>query len=284
MKIGFIGFGNLGTAIAKRLLSQNFEIIGWNRTKEKMFSLPVVYARTPLDVVNQTDIIVLNLFDSKAVENVLTGEDGLLRATLHNKLIIDTSTNHYESVKGFHLMIKEKGGSYLEAPVLGSVNPAIQGMLTVLVSGDKSASDRASVVLNAIGKTIYYLGEPGLATKMKLVNNLVLGSFMATLAEAIVLGEAAGISKEKVIEILLVGAGNSGVLNAKKEKLLNEDFSPHFSIAAIKKDIGYLMELKADDGRQSLMGDAVNRMLDLAISNGNNDSDFSSLYATLKKK
>ena len=119
MKIGFIGFGSLGMAIAKRLLSQNFEIIGWNRTKEKILSLPITHAGTPSEVVNQTDIVVLNLFGSKAVENVLTGAGGLFTADLKNKLIIDTTTNHFEQVLIFHSLIAEKGGSYLEAPVLG---------------------------------------------------------------------------------------------------------------------------------------------------------------------
>jgi 3-hydroxyisobutyrate dehydrogenase len=284
MKIGFIGFGSLGTAIVKNLLSKNYEIVGWNRTKEKLFTLPIEQAATPREVIQNTDIVILNLFDSVAVDEVLNGSNGLLPAEINGKIIIDTTTNHFEEVLKFHSLMESKGGSYLEAPVLGSVVPASQGMLTILVSGKKEAYDRANSILNSIGKTIYFLEEPGLATKMKLVNNLVLGSFMATIAEAVVLGESVGIEKEKVLEILSNGAGNSGVLNAKKEKILREDFAPHFSIAAIKKDIVYLMELKDDVGLQSLLGDAVNRMLDLAISNGFKDSDISSLYATLKRE
>lgn len=284
MKIGFIGFGSLGKAIVKNLLSKNYEIVGWNRTKEKLFALPIAQVATPREVIQSTDVVILNLFDSIAVDEVLNGSNGLLSSEIKGKIIIDTTTNHFAKVLKFHSLVKSKGGSYLEAPVLGSVVPASQGMLTILVSGEKEAYDRINSILNSIGKTIYFLEEPGLATKMKLVNNLVLGSFMATLAEAVVFGEAVGINKEKVLEILSNGAGNSGVLNAKKEKLLKEDFAPHFSIAAIKKDIGYLMELKDDVRLQSSLGDAVNQVLERAISNGFKDSDISSLYASVKRK
>lgn len=88
--------------------------------------------------------------------------------------------------------------------------PASQGALTVLVSGDKSAYDNVLPYLQMIGRSIFYLGKPGLATKMKLVNNLVRGSFMATIAEAVVFGEKVGINKATVIDILAAGAGNSG--------------------------------------------------------------------------
>ena len=88
-----------------------------------------------------------------------------------------------------------------------------------------------------MGFSLFYLGEPALATKMKLVNNLVLGSFMATCAEAVSLGEAAGIGRSEMIDILLSAAGNSMVLAAKKGKFKNEDFSAHFSSAFICKDL-----------------------------------------------
>ncbi len=120
--------------------------------------------------------------------------------------------------------------TYLECPVLGSVVPASQGKLTVLVSGDEQAYASVKPLLSQIGSSLFYLKEPGLATKMKLVNNLVLGSFMATCAEAVALGEAVGISRDEVIDILLSGAGNSMILAAKKDKLKNAEFSRIFRL------------------------------------------------------
>lgn len=141
------------------------------------------------------------------------------------------------------MQIKAKGGRYVEAPVLGSTVPASLGNLTVLVSEIQSGYEEALPYLQLIGKNIFYLGSPGWATKMKLVNNLLLGNFMASIAEALVFGEEIGLEKEKVLDILAAGAGNSGVLNAKREKLLQEDFSAQFSSALIYKDLHYMQDL-----------------------------------------
>ncbi len=110
----------------------------------------------------------------------------------------------------------------------------------MLVSSDQPAYERALPYLQKIGKDIFYLEKPGTSTKMKLVNNLLLGTFMAAIAEALVFGEEIGAEKGKVLDILASGAGNSGVLNAKREKLLKDDFSTQFSSALIYKDLHYL--------------------------------------------
>ena len=246
MKAGFIGLGHLGKTIAKRLISEGVELIVWNRTIEKARDLNAEVAESPAALISDVSVVFINLFDSKAVGAILEGDNGILKGDFRGKIIIDTTTNHYESVLRFHELVKSHGGQYLESTILGSVVPASQGALTVLVSGDKSAYDKVMPYLQKIGKSIFYLGEPGLATRMKLVNNLVLGSFMATIAEAVIFGEAIGIDKGKVIEILAAGAANSGVLNAKRDKLLKEDFSPQFSSSLIYKDLEYLQELSFD--------------------------------------
>ncbi|MCX7965063.1 MAG: NAD(P)-dependent oxidoreductase, partial [Syntrophorhabdaceae bacterium] len=231
MKIGFIGLGYLGKTMVKRLFSEGVDVIVWNRTIKKALDLGVEVAESARQLTEKTDMIFLNLFDSNAVHSVLCGENGILTADIKGKIVVDTTTNHYEDVLEFHRLVKEKGGSYLESPVLGSVIPASQGNLVILVSGDKVSYERALPFLEKLGKTIFYLEKETLATKMKLVNNLILGTFMAVISEAVVLGEAVGVDKKMVLDILASGAGNSGVMNAKKEKLLKEDFSTHFSSA-----------------------------------------------------
>ncbi|MCL5422054.1 MAG: NAD(P)-dependent oxidoreductase, partial [Nitrospirae bacterium] len=229
MKAGFIGLGHLGKAMARRLISEGIELVVWNRTREKASDLGVKIADNPASLISEVEILFMNLFDSAAVEAVIAGKEGILKGECKGKIIIDTTTNHFELVMLFHEILRKHAASYLESPVLGSVVPASQGTLTVLVSGEKIAFDRALPYIEKIGKNSFFLGEPTLATKMKLINNLALGSFMATLAEAVVFGEKAGIEKAKVLDILAAGAGNSAVLNAKREKLTKEDFSTHFT-------------------------------------------------------
>lgn len=283
MKAGFIGFGQLGKAMARRLIAEGVDLITWNRTPEKMIDLGTETVEDPADLPAMAEVIFLSLFDSEAVETVLDGPDGLLRGDCAGRIIVDTTTNHFAKVDRFYKMLRERGGTYMEAPVLGSVVPAGQGVLTILVGGDKSAAEKIMPLLEKLARTVFYFEEEGQATKMKLVNNLVLGSFMASLSEAVLLGERIGIPRIKVLDILSSGAGNSSVLSAKKEKLAKEDFSPHFSVGLICKDLRYLEDLGKILNERLYTCDAAKELFSLAASRGADGEDFSVLYRVLKE-
>jgi 3-hydroxyisobutyrate dehydrogenase len=283
MNVGFIGLGHLGHTIAQHLAEQGIALTVWNRTVQKTEDLKVQVARSPADLIGCVDVVILNLFDSDAVASVLAGKDGLFSGSCKGKIIIDTTTNHFGRVVEFHSLVRKHDATYLECPVLGSVVPASQGKLTVLVSGDEKAYVSVKPLLSLIGSTLFYLKEPALATKMKLVNNLVLGSFMATCAEAVALGEAVGISRNEVIDILLSGAGNSMILAAKKDKLKNTEFSPHFSSALIYKDLHYLQDLCRTLNKPLFTGSTVKELYALTRSKGVDNRDFSAIYEIFKE-
>ena len=283
MQIGFLGLGHLGKAIAGRLIDCQHSLTVWNRSADKAAGLKAAIAGTPAEAVAKADIVHLCLFDSAAVQQVFTMDKGLLAADLKGKIIIDHTTNHFREVLAFHEMCAQAGAIYLEAPVLGSVVPATQGALTVLVSGKKEGFDQAQPVLAQVGKHLFHLEAPGLATKMKLINNLTLGSFMAALAEATAFGEEAGIDKATVLEILNVGGGQSLVLNAKKAKLLAEDFSPHFSNGLIYKDLHCLQDLAYEQKKPLFTGAVTKELFARAIAEGMDGLDFSSVYKLFKR-
>jgi len=282
MKIGFIGLGNLGRAMVGRLVSQGFRLYVWNRTKSKANGLDVSFQKSPAEVVKNSDIILLNLFDSKAVKDVLENTDGLLSTDLTGKVIIDTTTNNHRDVLTFYKAISKKGGSYIEAPVLGSVVPASKGQLTILVSGDKYAFEKVKLVLEILGSKIFFLEKPGLATKMKLINNLLLGVFMVGISESLLMAEKSGISLDSAIEILMSGAGNSMVLSAKKDKILNDNYSPHFSNALIYKDLHYLQDLAFEMKQPLFTASVVKELYAMAYLKGCADLDFSYIFKILK--
>jgi len=286
MKAGFIGLGHLGRAMAGRLVSQGVDLILWNRTTKKAADFAREHgcrvAETPATLAVDSSVIILNLFDSSAVKSVLAGPGGLLEGDLSGRLLIDTTTNHFRDVIEFHRLVSSRGGLYLEAPVLGSVVPASRGELTVLASGVEHAFEMALPYLQNLATNIFYLQEEGLASRMKLVNNLVLGSFMATIAEAVAFGEAAGLDRDRVLEILASGAGNSGVLNAKREKLACQDFSPHFQSSLIYKDMHYLQDLAYELKRPLFMGSAVKELYGMTYARGEEMLDFSAIYTVLK--
>ncbi|MDD3732713.1 MAG: NAD(P)-dependent oxidoreductase [candidate division Zixibacteria bacterium] len=282
MKTGFIGMGTLGRVMAERLISEGASLIVWNRTLEKTRGLKATTAETPASLITSSEIVFLNLFDSVAVREVLTGKNGLLAGDCTNKIIIDTTTNHYDAVPAFYEACQNAGAAYLEAPVLGSVVPASKGALTILVSGQEDAYLKARPYLEKLGQHIFFLEKPTLVTKMKLVNNLLLGTFMTSLAEAVVLGEKIGLERGKVLEILAVGAGNSGILNAKKQKLLDEDFSPHFAAATIYKDLNCLEDLARSLKHPLVTGTAAREIFALTTENKTEHLDFSVVYKILK--
>ena len=282
MSIGFIGLGNLGSAIATRLTDVGEKPIVYNRDKNKIKDLGYEIVSTPKELLLKCDTIFMCLFDSAAVNNILSMHDGLLCEELKGKTIIDLTTNHYDDVLKFHEAVNQVGGNYLENPVFGSVAPALKGELTVVSSGKKEVFEKVKPILEKIAKEIFYLDKPASATKMKLINNLCLGSFMTTIAECTALAESCEIEKSKALEILGVGGGQSLVLKAKTQKLIDEDFSAQFSNNAITKDLHLLQNL-AYSLNQPLYSAAIPKELFSKMKMmGKGDDDFSSIYQLFK--
>lgn len=281
--IGVLGLGNLGRAIAERLAAQGHPLVAWNRTASKAAGLAATLVATPADVARGADFLHLNVRDSAAARRILLADDGVLAAARPGTLLIDTTTHHFRDVLELRAACIAKGVAYVEAPVAGSVVPARNGALTVYVSADDAAFERARPVLGELAQTIVRFPEPGQATRMKLVNNLVLGGLMALLGEAVALGEAAGLDRALLLEGLEAGAGNTGVLKAKRVKLLTGDWSPHFSCDVLHKDLGYLAELAADAGRGSPLGAATRELFAKAIEQGHALEDFSAVTEVLRR-
>jgi len=282
--IGYVGLGNLGRAMAGRLEATGESLMVWNRTPDRSGGLKAMIAPSPAELMTASESVFMCLFDSDAVHQVLTGTQGLLAGECRGKLIIDTTTNDFRRVERFHEDCARAGARYLEAPVLGSVVPASQGKLTVVVSGEESSYHAGRPLLEKIGQQIFYFGAPGRATRMKLINNLVLGSFMATLAEAVAAAEAAGLDKSVVLDVLAAGAGNSLVLSAKRGKMIDNDFAPHFSVGAIHKDLALMIALAWETGSRADMAAASERLFATASAHGLGDRDFSVIYEVLKAK
>lgn len=280
MEIGFIGFGYLGKAIIERLISQKVKVEIWNRSLEKIEKEYKV-VKHPKELAQKFEFIGLCLSDSSAVREVLTSEN-LLKGSVKGKTIIDFTTNSYPEVIEFYEVLKKEGANYLESPVIGSIVPAKEGKLILLVSGEKEIFERAKPFLEKISQKIFYFSSPGKATQAKLINNYVFACFLTTLSSAIVLGEKAGFSKEQILEILASGAGNSTVLNAKKEKLIKEDFSTHFSVKNMIKDLFYFDKLLKEIKGISFEADLAKEIFKLAQIKGYQEKDVSVIYQIFK--
>ena len=283
MKIGFVGLGHLGKEIAKRLISQGIELVVWNRTKEKAVELGVPVADSPAELIKQVDRVFLIVFDSQASEEVIFGKNGLVEGDINGKTIVDMTTNHYTYAERAYHELKNLGAYYLDAPVLGSVAPAQKGQLVMLVGGDKVKYEENLPIFQKFCRSVYYVGSAGNGSKLKLINNMVLGGIMEVLAEAIAIGELAGFDKELLISILSEGAGKSYILDVKKQKLLDEDFSTHFSVDLIYKDLHYAQDLLRDVKAFSFALQNVKEAYGKARSMGLGELDFSAVYKIFKR-
>ena len=280
--VGFIGLGTLGRAVAERLAGAGHRLLLWNRTPGKAEGLGDT-ASGPAEVVTRARTVFLCLRDSEAVWAVTSGSSGIFAGDTQGRTIIDLSTNHVDLACVLHGLAAKGRAAYLEAPVLGSVVPASRGELTVLVSGEEAALAAARPLLEVVGSRIFFLGAPGLATKMKLANNLVLATVLAGLADAAGLAEAAGIPRERALEILGAGAGSGAVLASKRDKVLRDDYAPHFSAAVLHKDLHYAQDLARTLRRPLFTAAVVKELYALAFTRGLEERDVSVIFPILRE-
>jgi len=282
LRAGLIGLGRMGKAIAARLKGQGVELHAWNRSLTKARELDVLVSDTPASLISKADHIILSLYDSAAVREVLTMRHGVLSADLKGKTIIDTTTNHWNDVLSFHSILTERGANYLEAPILGSVVPAMTGCLTMLVSGEEPPYKAALPIIEQLCSDIFFLKEPGLATRMKLLNNLLLGSVMASIAEAVSLSEKAGLDRAAALDIFSKGAGASAVLDAKREKVLKDDYGAHFKCSLMYRDLHNLQDMARTLKTPLFTAGIVKELFALTLSKGWGEEDFSAVFKAVK--
>jgi 3-hydroxyisobutyrate dehydrogenase len=288
-EIAFFGLGNLGRAIVKRMkeIISDADFYVWTQdvSRAELFASEIGAIRIIKPERIQKDIryIFLCLFDSSAVHSILE------KIPKEGKIIVDFTTNHPKKVLEFSEIVEKNKGEYIESPVLGSVIPASQGKLTLLVCGKEKIFDEVKPFLDAISSKIFYFGENfSKASYLKLVNNLVLGEFMMAISEAVAIGEILGFPPEIVLDVLSYGAGKSAILENKKEKLIKKDFTPHFSVSLIRKDLLYLKEIIEEKiGNEEIeeLPFAFNlKKYDEAYRSGFAQLDFSSICEFVKKQ
>ncbi|RMA97168.1 NAD(P)-dependent oxidoreductase [Hydrogenothermus marinus] len=278
-RVGWIGLGHIGLPLVKNLINAGLDVKVWNRTLDKAKKNNLPYTETLEELVNDRDIIITMLYDSDSVLEVYSK---ITKLDIFNKTFIDMTTIKPETVKKIAEMLIQKKANFLEAPVIGSVPLAEKGTLTILVSGDENIYKDLTGIFSVLGKEIIYVGDYTIATSLKLINNMVLASFLTTLTEAFVSAKKLGIDPKLTMKVLENGAGKSAVLEAKKEKLLNEDYSTHFSANLMLKDLNYAIELTNKINTPAVLTSISKELYKAAKAKGLGDSDFSSVLEVFK--
>ena len=246
-KIGWIGLGNMGIPMAQNLEKAGFPLTVYNRSLGKTVSFEngkTAIAKTIGELVHQSDIIFTMITNDAAIEVVYN--EILALENIEGKIFIDMSTISQKLSIATAQKIKSKGADFLDAPVAGSIKPATEGTLIIMVGGEEAVLKDALPYLEKLGKTIKYLGDNGKGIAAKLAINYYLAITYQSLAETVLFAEENGISRADFLGILNESAVGSGASKLKTPLLVNEDYQPQFALDLMLKDILLANENGAD--------------------------------------
>ena len=214
-RVGFLGLGTMGAAMAANLARAGFAVTAWNRSPDRaadLAELGVVRAGSPAEVTAAVDIVVICVSGTPDVEAVAFGPDGIASAARDGQLVIDCSSISPTATRDFAARLAEVGVAWVDAPVSGGSEGAQKATLTIFCGGEASAVERARPVLEAMGRTITHVGASGAGQAVKAVNQVILAGTYLGVAEGIVLAMKAGLDVEQVVGALGGGAAQSWVL------------------------------------------------------------------------
>ncbi|KAH6894664.1 hypothetical protein B0T10DRAFT_436326, partial [Thelonectria olida] len=229
MRVGFLGLGMMGTPMAMNLC-RKFRLTVWNRSTSKYAPLTQAGVRignSPADVVDQSDVTFVMLFDGPAIDSIFNDD---LKRALRGKTLVNTSSVSVEFSKRLAQRVSEAGGDFIEMPVSGSKVPAEQGRLVGMMAGNAEVAERIRPVVEPITSAAVYCGPIGAGLKTKYAANLYLITMTAGLAESMSLAKAQGLDLESFGEVLNAGQMASSYSKLKIAKMLNQDWSPQAAI------------------------------------------------------
>ncbi|WP_411348367.1 NAD(P)-dependent oxidoreductase [Paenibacillus sp. WLX2291] len=285
--VAWIGTGHMGLPMAQRLQQAGYSLHVYNRTADKAAPLKQAGATlhsSPGAAAAEADTIFIMLTKGDTVQQVLDGEDGILNHVRAGSYIVNMSTISPGEARAFAQSVQQKGAIYLDAPVSGSVAPAQQGQLVILAGGTANAVQHCQPYFDMLGKHTIHFGDVGAGNSAKLSINLMLGITMQGIAEALVIGEHAGLKREQLIEMIGQSAVATPMLNAKKDSLLQEDFPSAFMIRLLSKDLGLLMDEARRDGVDLPLAAAADRTFADATEHGKGELDMAAILLELQER
>jgi 3-hydroxyisobutyrate dehydrogenase-like beta-hydroxyacid dehydrogenase len=286
-RIGFIGVGNMGSRMARRLLDRGYAVTVYNRTATKVEPLRAAGASLadgPTAVAERSDVVLYSLADDTAVREVVLGVQGLLAGARRGMVFVDLSTVLPETSRMIAAAAEAKGITVLDAPVSGSTAQVEQGTLVIFVGGDQAVyTDHAASILETLGHHIY-IGPSGAGAAMKLVTNTLLGLGMEALAEATTLGRKAGLDTRVMLDVLSQTAVVSASQRSKFDNIIRGEYPPAFALRLMFKDFGLILRF-AESLSVTTPAVAAARQMEMIelARNGQRDEDFSVVIRTVQR-
>ena len=285
-KIGIIGTGMLGEAVGLHLLDSKYEVTVYNRTKDKVENLVkhgAVAVESPKDVAGKSDIVITVVKDASAVSDVAFGNNGIIYGKHDDLVVADMSTINPNSAKEISQKFSDSGVSFLEIPVMGGPNVAIDGKLVMMISGNEKTYEKFSDVFDTIAEKTFFLGESGTAHSIKLAMNLQIAMLALSLSEGITLTRKAGFDPEIFLKILNSTYFKTGMSEKKAYKMIKDNFEPTFTLQNLKKDLDTINEAAESFNAELSMSKMASKVYQNAMDAGFSDIDYTGILAYLKK-
>jgi 2-hydroxy-3-oxopropionate reductase len=281
-----IGLGIMGLPMAVNLVNAGFSVTGFNRSQDKTDQLIAAGGKGAGDIaeaVREADVVITMVPDSPDVEAVVSGEDGVFANAKSGALWIDASSIRPDYSVRLAKEASDHGIRPLDAPVSGGEQGAIDGVLSIMVGGNKADFDAAAEVLGAVGKTIVHVGPSGSGQTVKAANQLIVAGNIQLLAEAIVFLEAYGVDTTAALKVLGGGLAGSKVLEAKGQKMLDRSFAPGFRLALHNKDMGIVTSAAREAGVTIPLGALVAQLVGSMVNQGDGGLDHSGLFKLVEQ-
>jgi 3-hydroxyisobutyrate dehydrogenase-like beta-hydroxyacid dehydrogenase len=282
--IGYIGMGSMGSLMARRLLQAGYRLTVYDRTREKTREAEQNGAQVadyPRDLATKADVVMSCVTDYEALSDLMEGNEGALAGARAETVFIDMSTIGPEQSRDLHEKVKARRATMLDAAVSGSTPQAQDGSLVIFVGGEQRVFQQHKPILEHLGKEIFYMGESGKGTTMKMVVNTLLGLEMQAIAEAVTLGEKAGLEQNQLLDVL----GQTTVIApAHKNKLNNlkkGEYPTQFALSLMHKDFGLIAQM-AQSLNVAMPATVVAQQMYASALARHGDADFSVMLAYMR--
>jgi 2-hydroxy-3-oxopropionate reductase len=244
-RVGFIGLGVMGKAMATRIARNGYPLTVFDIQKEPLAEMEKLGARVAEsagEVGKKSDTIIVMVRDYQQVKDVVLPPDGALSGMRQGTTLIITSTITPQDVVDMESVAREHGVSVIDSPVSGGRARAEDASLALMVGGDDAVVKKNEDVLKAMGSNVFHVGKVGQGQAMKIINQILVSANIASVAEAIVMAEKLGINLQTMYDVITKGAGTSEVLQMMGPSMLAKDYTPRATVDIFVKDTGIIMD------------------------------------------
>jgi len=284
-RLGFIGLGQMGNRMARRLLEAERNLIVYNRSKRPLELLAkegATPATSAKDVGQKSDVVLLSLTDCNAVKRVIFGGQGLISGMRPGGIIVDTSTIGPTCAREIAILTGKQGVNFLDAPVSGGPDGAASGKLTFMIGGAVDAFNEILDVLRILGENVFHVGGSGAGQATKLVNQILVGIHVLATCEALSFGQLQGLNLQKIVDVITKSAGDSFIFRRDAPQITSNSFSSGFQTYLLHKDLRLALDL-APNKLAFKLTDEARKLLEENIRLGNEKIDAISVIRVLER-